>query len=194
MPTDKALGGAAGAMLMATSEYLITSAKIWQRRAGGNAFTLGYEVIDCERGFNTNIGTFARKRDKMIDIVESIKATTKHYKLTGQPILTFVPSEATCCQVRTKIEGITATELYAARDKVQERLSIRVLERVFPAMSLDEKLAHNRAGETDEDIARNDTSKSHTIEWAINNVTENIEKKTFVDGFVALCELIAAQK
>ena len=189
----KGLQGASGAMLMANDESIITDAKVWQRRAGGNAFTLSYELIDCERGFNTNIGTFARKRDKMVEVVESIKSATRKYQVSGHSIVNFVPGDATCCQIRTRFDGFAEQALLAARDKVADKTSVRVFERAFPSITLDEKMAKNRAGISDEEISESmKDNKRHMIEWMMMSITEKIETKVFVDGYVALCEELMA--
>lgn len=186
----KGLGGISGAMLMSDDDSLITEAKMWQRRAGGNAFTLAYEVVDCERGFNENIGTFGRKREKMLEVSGAIKEATANFKNgSGQPIVQFFPETPICCQTRTFFDGFTEQQLYAARDRAQEKTGIRVFERIWPKFSLDEKMAANRAGVSDEDFSKRfPDTKRHVIEWMMMNVTEKIETKTFVDGYVAMCE------
>lgn len=186
----KGLGGICGAMLMSDDESLITEAKMWQRRAGGNAFTLAYEVIDCERGFNENIGTFGRKREKMLEVSNAIKSATANFKnSSGQPIVQFFPETPICCQTRTYFDGYTEPDLCGARDRAQEKTGIRVFERIWPKFSLDEKMAANRAGVSDEEFSKRfPDTKRHVIEWMIMNVTEKIETKTFVDGYVTMCE------
>lgn len=202
----KGLRGITGAMLVHNDASFISEAKAWQRRAGGNAFTLGCEVIDCERGFNQNIGTFARKRDKMIRVVDGITSATKGLKNSnGEPIVSFVPERATCCQILTYFSGYTESELTAARDRVEEKTSVRVFERMRPKQSLDEKLAADRAA----DVASKDADskgkkveveekrvdKTHFMEWMLMSVTEKIGDHVFVDAYVALCtELVGKDK
>lgn len=190
----KGVGGLCGAMLMADDESLIADAKMWQRRAGGNAFTLAGEVIDSERGFNENIGTFAFKRQKMLEVADAIRSATAEYKnASGQPIVQFFPDQPFCCQVRTFFDGFTQEDLCAARDRAQEKTGIRVFERIWPKFSLDEKMAANRAGVSDEDFSKRfPDTKRHVIEWMIMNVTQHIETKTFVEGYVAMCKELLA--
>lgn len=188
----KGLQGASGAMLLADDESLIADAKVWQRRAGGNAFSLSYQVIDCERGFNENIATFARKRDKMIEVVSAIKEATKDKKdSSGQQIVQFIPDNATCCQIRTLFVGFEEKQLYAARDEVAEKTGIRVLERAWPKQTLDEKMAAEReggkVGDTDKPV---EGARRHEIEWMLMSVTEKIETKVFVEGYVGLCNAL----
>lgn len=148
----KGMRGATGAMLVSNNENLIKEAKVWQRRAGGNAFTLMYEVIDCERGFNENIGTFERKWDKMIDIVSQIQGPTEGFKMDSEKIVNFVPDKPTCCQIHTVFRGYTASELIIARDQVQETLNVRVFERLRPKESVDEKMRAERASRPASDV------------------------------------------
>ncbi|KAL9529310.1 hypothetical protein SMMN14_06949, partial [Sphaerulina musiva] len=48
----KALQSITGAILLHNDPTFILQLSVWQRRAGGNAYTLAYEVIDCERAVN----------------------------------------------------------------------------------------------------------------------------------------------
>ncbi|KAK3625387.1 hypothetical protein LTR56_004006 [Elasticomyces elasticus] len=184
----KGLGGATGAMLVTDDESVVSEAKMWQRRAGGNAFTMGFEVIDDERGFNESIGTFARKREKMIEVAEAIKAATAQYKGTGgAPIVTFVPEHPTCCQVRTIFTGYTAEQLVQARDQVQEKSNVSVFRRLWPKQTLDEQLmAERNKSEINASQAKSDDDERHSIEWMIMSVTESIETQVFVDAYIGL--------
>ncbi|KAK4913354.1 hypothetical protein LTR49_018335 [Elasticomyces elasticus] len=184
----KGLGGATGAMLVTDEESVVSEAKMWQRRAGGNAFTMGFEVIDDERGFNGSIGTFARKREKMIEVAEAIKAATAKYKGTGgAPIVTFVPEQPTCCQVRTIFTGYTAEQLMQARDQVQEKSNVSVFRRLWPKQTLDEQLmAERNKSEINASQATSDDDERHSIEWMIMSVTESIETQVFVDAYIGL--------
>nr|POF17376.1 isoform c of uncharacterized protein [Quercus suber] len=193
----KALRGVTGAMLVHSDASFIADAKIWQRRAGGNAFTLGYEVIDCERGFNEMMGTFARKREKMMRIVKSITAATSSFRTEeGERVVSFIPEKANCSQIHTCFRGFTENELSAARDKVQARMNIRVFERLRPKMTLDEKLAEDRARVSERDksstldvgVQRAQQHRTHFMEWMLMSVTEKIEIDVFVTGYKALCE------
>lgn len=186
----KGLRGACGAMLVSNSQGFMNEAKVWQRRVGGNAFQLTYEVVDCERGFNENIGTFKKKWDKMDDVVKGITAATSRFKVPGteQQVVRFWPEKATCCQIRTVFQGYTADELLAARDRVEERLNVRPFERLWSKQTLDEKSAADRAGKSMDEIDK----KMQLIEWMIGESTLRLEKKVFVDAYVALCEELAA--
>lgn len=188
----------AGAMLLGDEE-LIREAKVWQRRAGGNAFALMYEVIDCERGYNENIGTFGRKWEKMSEIQNGIMAATGKFKTAGgKRIVSFVAVPATCCQVRTVFLGYTTDELVAARDRVEDKINVRVFERIRPKKTVDEMNKAERASIVDthgNDVERSDDNLCHEIEWLIGPETLKIETKVFVDAYVALCEeLVAARK
>ncbi|KAK5109172.1 hypothetical protein LTR62_007257 [Meristemomyces frigidus] len=198
----KGLGGATGAMLVSNDQSLMNEAKVWQRRAGGNAFSLGYEVIDCERGYNQTIGEFQGRWEKMSEIVEGIKAATAEYKASdGRPIVGFIAEEPRCCQVLTVFHGFSADALVAARDAVEKKTNVRVFERLRPKQSLDEKMKAEReaavgggevAGSKGEGAAAvpegREGGKEHFMEWMIMAVTQKIETRVFIEAYVALCE------
>lgn len=142
----KGLGGIAGAMLTSNDAEFLSKAKMWQRRAGGNAFTLMYELIDCERGYNENIGSFKAKKLKMTEIVSQIRAATeeKYKNADGQSIVSFVPTTPTCCQIHTHLHGYTAEQFLAARDRVQHRTGVRVFERLRKKETVDEMMEAER--------------------------------------------------
>lgn len=197
----KGLGGLTGAMLVHDDAVFMEDAKLWQRRAGGNAFTLGVEVLDCERAFNESIGTFARKREKMGRIVEGIKAATKDYMVEGKAVVTFMPNTAVCSQILTSFNGYTAEELLEARDRVHEKTGVRVFERLRPVQSLDEKMKEDRMKVKFGKIGpcanggKAEDARMHFVEWMIMSLTEKIDDAVFVGGYVALCkELITGKE
>jgi threonine aldolase len=198
----KGLRGAAGAMLLCNDETLIAEAKTWQRRAGGNAFTLFYEVIDCERGYNENIGSFEAKWKKMEDIVDGIKQATVKFSTTqGNPVVAFMPDKANCCQIRTAFQGCTADELLAARDKVMEKRNVTIFDRLWPKKALDDQTEEelqkwvktgNPYSEADAAKKLEDEDRKHAIEWMIVKQVLELDTKVFVDAYVALCEELGA--
>jgi len=197
----KGLGGATGAFLNSNDASFIDEAKIWQRRGGGNAFSSSYYWIDCQRGFNESIGTFARKREKMLEVARGILDATKGYKAEdGQPIVSFRPSLPNCCQTHTIFHGFTDADFIAARDRVLGKTHVKVFGGLRPKIT-GERLAkryevitaprynmYSKSGTaTKEDL-------THFVEWMIMSVTEKIDTKVFVDGYVNLCkELLAAK-
>lgn len=201
----KGLRGAAGAMLVQNEESFMDEAKVWRRRAGGNAFTLFYEVIDSERGYNENIGTFKEKWDKMSDIVDGVTDATKEFRTSdGEPIVSFMPGRATCCQIRTMFRGCTVDELMAARGRAQDRTKVRVFDKIWPKQSLDEQSKEERASKEVDGIKLSpgrgatkpqEQDRCHVIEWMILEATLKVETQILVDAYVALCEeLVAAGK
>ena len=205
----KGLRGSCGAMLLAPDAAFIEEAKKWQRRAGGNMFQSTYEVVDCQRGYNENIGTFEPRWRKMDDIVDAVTAATSNFKNDeGQPIISFWPQKATCSQVRTAFHGFTDAELTAARDKVEEKINVRVFERYFkdprrrrieivaekPNRGDVDKTAEAEVPKTATTEAK-DAETRYMIEWIVVKGTLNLETKLFVDAYVLLCEeLLAARQ
>jgi len=197
----KGLGGATGAFLNSNDASFIDEAKIWQRRAGGNAFSSSYYWIDCQRGFNESIGTFARKREKMLEVAQGILEATKEFKAKdGQSIVSFRPSLPNCCQTHTIFHGFTDAEFIAARDRVLEKTHVKVFGGLRPKIT-GERLAKRyevitapkynmyskSGGATAEDL-------THFMEWMIMSVTVEIDTKVFVDGYVNLCKELLAEK
>ncbi|KAK0310971.1 hypothetical protein LTR82_014574 [Friedmanniomyces endolithicus] len=179
----KGVGGATGAMLVTDDESLIDEAKLWQHRAGGRAFTLGYEVIDDERAFNENIGTFSRKRDKMIEVVDAVTAATAGYKSTdGNKIVNFEPDRPTCCQILTDFDGFTEEQLIDARDRVEAKTSVRIFDRLRPKETVDA----DEDIQADGNLSGSVNNKRHFKEWMIMSVTEKIETRVFVDAAIDL--------
>ncbi|KAF2161701.1 hypothetical protein M409DRAFT_69517 [Zasmidium cellare ATCC 36951] len=188
----KGLGGAAGAMLLSNDSDLIEEAKVWQRRTGGNVFTLMYQIIDCERGFNEFYGGFKARWKKMTDIADGVhKATAKYRTKDGLPYVQFNPEEPTCCQAHTVFQGFTADELLAARDRVEQRSNVRPFEKLRKRQTVDlrpkEERERDAAGE---EIPLPDTTQF--MEWLMIETTLQVETQVFVDAYVALCEELAA--
>jgi threonine aldolase len=128
----KGLQGAVGAMLTGSDEDFIEQAKAWQRRLVGNMMTAYAEIIDNERGYNLNIGTFHRKWQKMCSVASAIMEGTKEFRTKdGKPIVYFDPEAPTCCQIHTHFQGASAERLIAARDEVEKTHRIRVFGRII---------------------------------------------------------------
>lgn len=183
-------------MLLCPDDRFLQDAKMWQRRAGGNAMTLMYEVIDCERGFNENIGTFDRKWAKMREVVAAIKAATEKYRTEdGRPVISFPVDPPMCCQGRTVFSGYSAEAFEAARDRVQEETNVRVFNRFWPKQTLDEKLEQERDGEEGGKVEAEAKAvdQSHLIEWMMMSVTEQIETQRFADAYVKLCDAVSGR-
>lgn len=193
----KGLSGVTGAMLLCPDDLFLKEAKMWQRRAGGNAMTLMYEIIDCERGFNENIGTFDRKWKKMQNVVSGIQAATMRFRTQdGKPVVRSLVDPPTCCQGRVLFSGFKAEDLDAARDKAQERTNVRIYNRLWPKQTLDQKLKAEREGggeETAIDPGEEQAQQQHAIEWMMMSVTENIDTETVIDAYVAFCEALCNQ-
>ena len=147
---------------------LIQEAKVWQRRAGGNVFSLTYEVVDCERGSNENIGTFRKKWEKMRDVQAAVMAATEQYTAqNGERVVRFVADPATCCQARVVFTGYTAEKLVATRDAVEERIDVRVFEKLKPKQTVDEVMnaERNTRSGSHASGAREAEDLVHEIEW-----------------------------
>lgn len=199
----KGLGGATGAMLLHNDEDFVNEARVWQRRAGGNAYSMSYYWADCQRGFNETIGTFGEKREKMLGVANGIIEATKDFKAEdGTPIVRFRPQPPNCCQTHTIFHGFTGKQLEAARDKVQDAMGVRVFERLRPKISVDEMMAKERTEKSSSYLATEKKEvneaeaedKTHFMEWSVMSITEKIETKVFVDAYVSLCKALLENK
>jgi threonine aldolase len=198
----KGLGGATGAFLTSNNSTFIDEAKLWQRRLGGNAFSTSYYWIDCQRGFNERIGTFARKRDKMIRVAKKIVEATAEYKAgDGTPVVQFRPSVPNCCQTHTIFSGFTNDELVAARDKVQRETHVQVFGGLRPKLNVERLVERYKVivapkfnmydAKSGAALA---TDLQHWMEWMIMSVTEKLDDEVFVNGYVAVCKALFEAK
>lgn len=197
----KGMRGATGAMLLCDDKSFNAEAQRWRRRAGGTAFTLFYEVIDCERGFNENIGSFHGKWKKMQEIVHDILTATERFTTAeDEPVVSFQTESPTCCQVRTVFRGYPTEELVAAKERVIEKTNLQVFHRLWPKKSLDEQSkeagsdtnATNGSRAAGDAATEKDDSPREVVEWMIVPALVDVETKVFVDAYVALCEELAA--
>ncbi|KAH5036415.1 hypothetical protein HBI74_050720 [Parastagonospora nodorum] len=198
----KGLGGATGAFLLSNDPDFIDDAKIWQRRAGGNAYSLSYYWIDCQRAFNEHIGTFASRRDKMIAVSKKVLKATSAYKAKdGDPVVQFRPSVPNCCSTHIIFHGFTNDEIISARNKVQKEKYVQAFGFLRPKMStkrLSERykvLAAPKFSVSDQagGIATA-TDLTHWTECTIIPVTEKLEDGVFVDAYVELCKALFEAK
>jgi threonine aldolase len=198
----KGLGGATGAFLLSNDSAFIDEAKLWQRRAGGNAFSSSYYWIDCQRGFNERIGTFASKREKIIAIAEKTKKATAAYKAEdGASVVQFRPTTPNCCTTHVIFHGFTNDELIAARDKVQEDTNVQVFTFLRPKLSAERLLARYKVM-TNPKFKMSDqtggtaiaTDLTHWTEFTIIPLTEKLDNSAFVDAYVELCKALLEAK
>jgi Beta-eliminating lyase len=197
----KGLRGSSGAMLLSDDAEFMLSARIWQRRAGGNPYTSMYELIDCERGFNENIGTFEGKWIKLKEIVNAIRQASEKYQKDGQAVVTFTPRSPTCCIVFIYLHGYSTNELNAARDRVLQKTGVKVFGRVRRVeqkkqtlddilqqkwkeslkISIDNTKVHSEIGAEEPGL-----HKTALVLYAAELLS--LETSVFVDAWINLCE------
>lgn len=200
----KGLHGTVGCMLTSSDTDFMTEAKKWQRRLGGNMVTSYPAVIDCERGYNLNIGSFHLKWQKMCSVVPAVMEATKEYRTKdGKPIIYFNPEVPTCSQIHTHIQGVTAERLAAVRDEVERKHHINVFHWTKPWEFLDEMDAGWMLVKRGADVVEEGTmaQKERTIEdlgkyhqlteWSITDENLYIGDDIFAQGWKILCHLIA---
>jgi len=202
----KGLGAVCGAMLISSDETFMSTAKVWQRRMGGNMVTSYQEIIDCERGYNLNIGSFGRKYEKMKTVASAIMAATTEYRTAeGQPMVYFNPGTPHACQIHTHIQGASAEEVTAARDQVEKKDRIRVFASLRPWQNLDEQQNAKLVQRGDrvspdegalpekEDPKDGPDDKHHYIEWMITDASLAIADETYAKGWRALCQNLTSE-
>jgi threonine aldolase len=203
----KGLGGAAGAMLLSNDDDFMLSARIWQRRAGGNPYTSAYELIDCERGFNENVGTFEAKFAKAREIVEGITSATEKFRADGKAVVEFRPEAPKCCIVLIYLHGYSTGELHAARDRVLQRTGVKVfdtaravgrkrntLDEIFKEKWRDALKTNDKGQQrTNEpsDPATEEKCLHRTVQFLSNPELWRLDARVFIDGWVNLCEELA---
>lgn len=149
----KALQGITGAILLHNDPTFILQLSVWQRRAGGNAYTLAYEVIDCERAVNEIWGggkTLENRVKKLRRVIGRIGEEVGRLEESdrgGRVGIYFQPAVPVTFEINTwfaaggsnggdgddgcrRRRGYTEQELLQARDIVQEKTNIRVFEKL----------------------------------------------------------------
>ena len=103
----KGIGAIAGAMLLGPADF-IKDARIWQRRHGGNLYTLHPYALSCKRSFDLRRGRFGDYWTKAKSIAKA---------LTGLPGLTLRPAEPHTPMMHLLLRGTIET-LSAKRDQI----------------------------------------------------------------------------
>lgn len=165
----KALQSITGAILLHNDPSFILQLSVWQRRAGGNAYTLAYEVIDCERAVNEiwgggkSLEKRVRKLRRIIRRIGEEVGRLEESDRGGRVGIYFQPAIPVTFEINTwfaaaggggggggggdgdgcRRRGYTEQELLQARDIVQEKTHIRVFEKLtegkFPHRILREE-------------------------------------------------------
>lgn len=199
----KGLSGTVGSMLISSDAEFMDEAKKWQCRLGGRMVTSYPTIIDCERGYNLNIGTFDLKWQKMCSVASAIMEATKEYRTKdGRPIVYFDPEVPTCSQAHTHIQGMTSEQLAAAGAEVEKKYHISVFRWTKPWQISDETNAEwvsvkretipvegNLASHKEDHL-----KDHHYTEWSIRDSSMLIEDKIFAEGWKALCQVIVASQ
>ncbi|KAL5116651.1 hypothetical protein ACEQ8H_005400 [Pleosporales sp. CAS-2024a] len=194
----KGLGAATGAFLLSNDGRLMDELRVWQRRAGGNAYSSSYYWIDCQRAFNQHMGTFDMGRNKLIAIANKVTEATAAYKAQdGAPVIQFRPAVPTCSYAHVLFHGYTNAELQAAQHRVEKETHIQVYGWIRPVLSLErrrKRLAMMAAPDfpmTDstgnEPLA---TDVTHWTECSIHSATEATDVSVYVKGYVELCKAL----
>lgn len=58
----------------------------------------------------------------------------------------------------------------------------------------DERTTTDRKGHIGDQQKETDEIRQHAVEWAIISVTEKLDDRVFVDGYVALCEALLSEQ
>jgi len=125
---SQGFGAMTGAMLIGPEDF-IRKASMWQRRLGGNPYTLHPFALSCRAAFRTHAGSFEERWAKAKAIAAAVLGAAK---ATGCEDAVFLqPAEPACPQVMCFLRGdVAALEL--ARDTLQERTGERLFGGVRP--------------------------------------------------------------
>lgn len=179
----KALQSITGAILLHNDPTFILQLRIWQRRAGGNAYTLAYEIVDCERAVNEIWGggkCLEKRVRKMRRIIKRIgeevgRLEGSNSSRGGRVGIYFQPAIPVTFEINTwfaaggggggggdgggddscrRRRGYTEQELLQARDIVQEKTNIRVFEKLAEGKFPNRILREERKEEEEEEMVR----------------------------------------
>jgi hypothetical protein len=117
-----------GAMLLGP-EGFIKKASTWQRRLGGNPYTLHPFALSCRAAFRTHADSFPERWAKTKSIALAIHAAAQAARCEDAVFLQ--PAEPACPQVMCFLKG-DAAMLGLARDALQERTGERLFGGVRP--------------------------------------------------------------
>ncbi|KAI8825570.1 pyridoxal phosphate-dependent transferase [Fimicolochytrium jonesii] len=195
----KGLGGHAGAILASDNESFMAATKTWRRRAGVNPITSYQETIDCERGFNENIGTFAQKYAKLKSVAAAItQATSPFHAPDGSRFIVFEPSIPTCSQTVIRFHGATSQQLKDAVALVEKQHRIRIAARFAPwTESVEEKkqaIVARTKRQEEVDAGRTpvepEDTREHYFEMHVTREQLKVEDGLYVKAYVAFCEAV----
>lgn len=177
----KALQSITGAILLHNDPTFILQLSIWQRRAGGNAYTLAYEVIDCERAVNEIWGggkSLERRVKKLRRVIGRIGEEVGRLEGSNSSRgrrgvgMYFQPAIPVTFEINTwfaagggggggdgddgrrRRRGYTEQELLQARDIVQEKTHIRVFEKLAEGKFPNRILREEREEEEEEVVRK----------------------------------------
>jgi hypothetical protein len=120
-----------GAMLTGREDF-IQKASTWQRRLGGNPYTLHPFALSCRAAFRAHAGSFEQRWAKTKAIAAAVLGAAKASECEDAVFLQ--PAEPACAQVQCFLRGDAAT-LGLARDALQERTGERLFGGVRPVLS-----------------------------------------------------------
>eukprot|EP00743_Colponemidia_sp_Colp-15_P008545 GILK01009299.1.p1 GENE.GILK01009299.1~~GILK01009299.1.p1 ORF type:complete len:375 (+),score=38.40 GILK01009299.1:28-1152(+) len=161
----KGIGAMSGAMLAADANF-ISSSKVWQRRFGGNLYTVLPVTAHAQECFNARIHTFRARYEKLREVVAALTEWSEAQQDTlGYRPLTFNPPVPQCSMVHVHIKGASDVIL-AASKVVAERHDMLVLNRLRSLVGLP--------------------ADCSGLEWNMGTDNMSIPTPAFVEGWTAL--------
>ena len=135
----KGLGGVTGAMLVGSHSF-IEEARIWNRRFGGNVYSLFPLAVSCWAGFKDNKDTFKTKKERLQEIVKLLSDTfidqSKRPReccdSAGNPLVRFDPPvpQVSMIHVYVRCDAGTAMKV---REEVLAATGVSCFTRIRPA-------------------------------------------------------------
>ena len=128
----KGLGGVSGAALLGSKAF-VDRAQVWNRRFGGNLYSLLPLAVSCWKGFEDNKGTFESKRKRLQEVVRAVTQVTLDIRDRSQNVLLrFDPPVPEVSMVHLYVRCDPTTAI-ALKDEVIKETGISVFNRMRPA-------------------------------------------------------------
>lgn len=135
----KGLGGVTGAMLIGSQPF-IEEARVWNRRFGGNVYSLMPLAVSCWSGFRDNKDTFKTKKERLQEVIEllsdsfvnSTKCPPECCDIAGNSLLRFDPPVPQVSMIHVYVRCDSATAM-KVREAVLAETGISCFTRIRPA-------------------------------------------------------------